>query len=290
MSCRYFIDPPATGARNMAVDEVLLESAALAGQFSLRFYSWQASTLSLGYFQQYADRQQHSASQNCPAVRRPTGGGAILHDREITYSVAVPPGHRLAAKHLLLYEAVHDALIDVLAGCGIHATLYRASEGAQRVGGPILADHRDHASHGAPAVPEKLGQSPAPFLCFQRRAPGDVLVGDIKIAGSAQRRWRGAVLQHGSLLLARSPAAPELPGLQDIAPALPRIDQLAPSWSARLAAAVSLELHAGELAIAEQRRIVELTLEKYDTIQWTQCRRPRNMRKTSMQAVPVPPL
>ena len=55
-----------------------------------------------------------------------------------------------------------------------------------------------------------------PFLCFQRRAPGDVLVGEVKIAGSAQRRYRGAVVQHGSILLERSASAPELPGLNDL--------------------------------------------------------------------------
>ena len=53
-------------------------------------------------------------------------------------------------------------------------------------------------------------------MCFQRRAPGDVLVKGEKIAGSAQRRCRGAVLQHGSVLLARSPAAPELDGLKEL--------------------------------------------------------------------------
>ena len=191
MFCRLFIDPPASGAWNMAVDETLLESAADGGGFSLRFYRWQEPTLSLGYFQQYDDRWQHAASLNCPAVRRATGGGAILHDREITYSIAVPPGHRLAVKHIALYETIHAALIDVLAGYGIHASLCQAKAG-------------------------KCGRS-QPFLCFQRRSPGDVLLSDVKIAGSAQRRCRGAVLQHGSVLLARSPAAPELPGLAEVA-------------------------------------------------------------------------
>ncbi len=61
-----------------------------------------------------------------------------------------------------------------------------------------------------------------PFLCFQRRAVGDVVLADpaagtdVKVAGSAQRKHRGAILQHGSLLIARSAAAPELPGLSDL--------------------------------------------------------------------------
>jgi lipoate-protein ligase A len=66
------------------------------------------------------------------------------------------------------------------------------------------------------AADRSPGPHSSPFLCFQRRSPGDVLVGAVKVAGSAQRRSHSAVLQHGSLLLARSPAAPELPGLREI--------------------------------------------------------------------------
>jgi lipoate-protein ligase A len=59
-------------------------------------------------------------------------------------------------------------------------------------------------------------QAAEPFLCFARRTPGDVLLDGSKIAGSAQRRHHGAVLQHGSILFERSPLAPEVPGLQDL--------------------------------------------------------------------------
>ena len=74
----------------MAVDETLLFDAAENGTATLRFYSWDEPTLSLGYFQRYADREQHTASRTCAVVRRQTGGGAILHDRELTYSLALP--------------------------------------------------------------------------------------------------------------------------------------------------------------------------------------------------------
>ena len=62
---RLLLDPPAAGAWNMAVDEALLEAAAAEGQCTLRFYRWQEPTLSLGYFQAYADRWQHAASSQC---------------------------------------------------------------------------------------------------------------------------------------------------------------------------------------------------------------------------------
>ena len=72
---RLLIDPPAAGAWNMAVDEALLESAAIAGVATLRFYQWSEPTLSLGYFQAAADREQHAASRDCPLVRRPAAAG-----------------------------------------------------------------------------------------------------------------------------------------------------------------------------------------------------------------------
>src|SRR5690242_18095105 len=87
---RLLIDSAVDGPRSMAIDEALLESAAGGGPLTLRFYQWSEPTLSLGYFQRYEDRSLHPASLDCPIVRRPTGGGAILHDKELTYSLALP--------------------------------------------------------------------------------------------------------------------------------------------------------------------------------------------------------
>ena len=78
----------------MAVDEALLLDAAENGIATLRFYEWSEPTLSLGYFQRYDDRYSHAASRDCAIVRRQTGGGAILHDRELTYSLTLPASHR----------------------------------------------------------------------------------------------------------------------------------------------------------------------------------------------------
>ena len=94
------------------------------GRCTLRFYQWAEPTLSLGYFQAYADRAGHEASRSCAVVRRPSGGGAILHDFDVTYSLAVPEGHPLAANRLRTYRVVHDALIEVLADMGIAASLF----------------------------------------------------------------------------------------------------------------------------------------------------------------------
>ncbi|MEM6330787.1 MAG: lipoate--protein ligase family protein, partial [Planctomycetota bacterium] len=88
--CRLIVDPPQPGARNMAVDEALLDAAAAGAGATLRLYRWSSPTLSLGYFQPLAARAAHPASAGCPCVRRHSGGGAIVHDHELTYSLAVP--------------------------------------------------------------------------------------------------------------------------------------------------------------------------------------------------------
>ena len=121
--CRLLLDPPCPGPWNMAVDEVLLDWAAAHGGCCWRFYGWQEPTLSLGYFQAHQDRREHAASRDCPAVRRLTGGGAILHDQELTYSIVVPGGHPLAAGRDLLYQVAHTSLIAVLGDLGMVARL-----------------------------------------------------------------------------------------------------------------------------------------------------------------------
>src|SRR3954464_5256758 len=92
-TCSLIIAAPPDGAWNMALDEALLHRAETDGMATLRFYGWREPTLSLGYFQQHADRALHPASENCTLIRRASGGGAILHDRELTYSIALPKSH-----------------------------------------------------------------------------------------------------------------------------------------------------------------------------------------------------
>jgi lipoate-protein ligase A len=237
------MDGPASGAWQMAVDEVLLESAAQRQVATLRFYQWSEPTLSLGYFQRVAERTVHPASAGCAVVRRQTGGGAILHDRELTYSLTIPKQHPLARQTRGLYNAVHDALVRVLHACAISA---------QRQ--PERVRH--------PAQPE-------PWLCFLRRSPGDILVGDAKICGSAQRRRSGAVLQHGSLLLEQSRFAPELPGLLELAGRPLAQASLATDWSREISHNLGFSLMVGELSPAEREAAGRLVREKYAHALWT---------------------
>jgi lipoate-protein ligase A len=245
------IEGARTGAMQMAIDEVLLDDAAAYGKCWLRFYQWSEPTLSLGYFQPYADRSRHAESQRCPVVRRQTGGGAIVHDRELTYCLAMPLAHPLASDATRLYDAVHLALIEVLSAAGIAARL---------------------------CGDETASAEGSPFLCFQRRSAQDVVSGPAKICGSAQRRRRGAILQHGSLLLAASAQAPELPGLAELQPIGERLGQMleatqvARIWAKQIGARLLLELSAGQLPAALEASAAALAGAKYADSAWTRRR------------------
>ncbi len=94
MHCRIIPHRVDNGPANMALDEALLDAVASAPSTAiLRTYGWSWATLSLGYFQHLADAQDDPRFADAPIVRRPTGGGAIWHDQEITYAIILPRHH-----------------------------------------------------------------------------------------------------------------------------------------------------------------------------------------------------
>lgn len=172
---------PAPGALNMAVDEALLESVQSGAPPVLRFYTWRPACLSIGRNQQarglYDPRR--AAAAGIDIVRRPTGGLAVLHDRELTYAVLAPL-HPLGGPRAA-YAAINAALVDGLLAFGV----------------PV-----GHAPPAARRPP--LHRAAAP--CFRTPAAGEVVAVGRKLVGSAQRCERGALLQHGSILLSGSQA------------------------------------------------------------------------------------
>jgi len=182
---------PTAGAWNMALDEALLEHALTTGDAVLRWYRWDSATLSLGYFQPASEAAATPLWADLPRVPPLSGGGAILHHHEWTYSCVLPPTHPFTANPHNLYLIIHRSIIAHLATLGFETYL---------------------RGDAAPST----GQ-PEAFLCFQRGDPCDVHSQGQKVLGSAQRRRRGAVLQHGSLILRQSPFAPLIPGLFDLA-------------------------------------------------------------------------
>jgi lipoate-protein ligase A len=197
----FRLDPPLSGRENMEIDEALLMGARADDPIVVRIYQWQEPTLSLGHFQTIDQWKRDPRVRDVaefdqvPWVRRKTGGGAILHDQEWTYSISVPSQHPRGTKghSEILYRSVHMAIRDGLNELGWPAS---------------LAEH----CTCSPTSREK-GE---PFLCFQRRTPVDVVVGEHKILGSAQRRHASGLLQHGSFLLHSSSIFPELRGLEQL--------------------------------------------------------------------------
>jgi lipoate-protein ligase A len=245
MDTRLIIDEPARGSWNMAVDEALLQWAGRSGGSALRFYQWAEPTLSLGYFQRYEARAEHPPSSELPVVRRATGGGAIVHDRELTYSFVTPIRNRFSARAQDFVERFHDTLLATLAEHGIVASLC-----------------------GAAAIETKS----EPFLCFQRRSALDIVVGDVKIVGSAQRRDQGALLQHGSILLARSPNADALPGLAELSGSPVNHRALVRDWSQRLGKQFSLEFAPSSLTETESSLATSIEMSRFEHERWTRKR------------------
>jgi lipoate-protein ligase A len=186
-SCDLYPLLAADGPTQMAADEALLDRA-VPGRAGLRFYTWSDPTLSLGYFQRAADRLDVPTLAELPFVRRLTGGGAIVHHHDLTYALALPvaPPYRGAGDWVC---RMHDIIRAAFSEFGISSAL--------------LGCGRE--------------QGRGRFLCFEHMTPGDVVIGDVKVVGSARRKRGTAVLQHGSILLAASPFAPHLRGVRDVA-------------------------------------------------------------------------
>ena len=189
------VDPPRSGESNMAIDEALLQNANSDCPIVLRVYRWERPTLSIGHFQRIEDREDAPNLRDLPWVRRKTGGGAIVHDQELTYSILIPKrDNQITIGHNeLLYRAIHSAFVENLRTLGWKAQLAETCTNKTT-----------------------MGENPEPFLCFLRRTPMDLVVGDDKILGSAQRRSAAGLLQHGSFLIRRSQSTLELSGLLDL--------------------------------------------------------------------------
>lgn len=234
----------ADGPTNMAADEVMLDAAAEAGVASLRFYTWTEATVSLGYFQPAAVRQEVPGLDRLPWVRRATGGAAIVHHHELTYALALPAGKEWQGSEPWPCR-FHHLVRDVLAEAGVKSRAVVCGE------------------------EKKLGE----VLCFLHQTPGDLVIDGAKVAGSAQRKRRGALLQHGSILLGRSALAPVLPGVNDLAgrsvfPPEVLADRLAGS----LAADLGCDLTPADWTADELARVPAVRAEVYANPAWNEKR------------------
>jgi lipoate-protein ligase A len=232
---------------NMALDEALLEQVGHGdSRPTLRLYRWSAPTISLGYFQPYAEFEQlPPPAGDLDVVRRQTGGGAILHDMELTYSIALPTRHELlSGGAAALYGTMHEAIARALAELGVRARRRgECDEDSYRRG---------------------------PFFCFSRRHPEDLVLGEGKLAGSAQRRTRLGVLQHGSIILgSRFDQQPCAPAGLDMSEE--QVSKLAHAIASLFTSVTDLAVEPGRWTDAEAARASELRT-KYESDEWNRLR------------------
>jgi lipoate-protein ligase A len=254
------------GATNMAVDEAVLEAVA-AGQSppTLRFYVWQPPCLSVGYAQAIRDEVDLDAcrARGIDVVRRPTGGRAILHTDELTYSVLVPQD-------------------DPRVSGGIVESYRRLCQG-------LLAGLRILGLDVVQAGRKLPGADSLSAACFDAPSDYEITVGGRKLVGSAQARRRVVVLQHGALpLVGDVTRIVDLLHLPDdereafrtallarattLEAALGRplpFDEAAHALARGFAQALNLDLVYGELSPGEQARARMLRAEKYAAEGWT---------------------
>ena len=232
MIWRLIEDGAGSGPWNMGVDEALLRTAE-AGTPSLRFYSWSGPWLSLGYGQTFEDPMRRACEEaGAGWVKRTTGGRALLHGGDLTYAIAAP-FEALPGTLGEVYGRIGAALLQALCALGIPASVAGA----------------DAAAPGREV-----------FDCFSQPAGHEIVLRGGKLVGSAQRRTRRALLQHGSirrvadpLRLRRAlgldgPGATELSAWGEVGEALLR-DELRKAFAAVLGAV----FEAGRLEVQERR-------------------------------------
>jgi lipoate-protein ligase A len=261
---RLIIDSEADGATNMAVDEALL-TAMVEGISppTLRFYAWSPPCLSLGRNQPLADADLAACrAAGVDIVRRPTGGRAILHTDELTYSVTLPQN-------------------DPRAVGGVLQSYRRLSEG-------LLAGLDRLGVEAIQAVSQQASTANQTAVCFEAPSDYEITVGGRKLVGSAQWRARDGVLQHGTLplygdltrivaYLALSDAEREAQRrclrarAVTLAEVLNRMDsfsQVAQALADGLALALNLILAPGELAARERALAADLRRSRYAAPDW----------------------
>ncbi len=174
---RFLDTGAAAGPFNMAVDEGL---AQVGADPILRVYRWQPFTISIGYHQVAQEIDSAKCRRDgVGLVRRPTGGRAIFHGHEATYSVIIPKGHPQFAKTSLdVYNEISSAVV----------------LGLQMAGLPVSLEKR--------AQPDaEFSSYQRRFACFASSARYEIQYHSRKLVGSAQRRFQSALLQHGSILI-----------------------------------------------------------------------------------------
>ena len=263
---RLLVTPPTHGAWNMAVDESILEAVGSSSSLpTLRLYAWEPACLSLGYAQPLSDVDiPRLHARGWEMVRRPTGGRAVLHTDEITYSVIAPLSEpRVAGTVLESYRRLAQALVQALTLLSL----------------PVQVNENT-------STPPATAPNP---VCFEVPSTYEITVGGKKLIGSAQARRKEGVLQHGSLPLvgdltriiqvmsfpdeaSRNRAAAHLLGkATTVETALGcRVswDEAARAFISAFKSVLALDLQSADMTADEIKRAEELVRVKYGHPSW----------------------
>ena len=266
---RLILSKPLSGAENMALDEAILEAVGAGDSTpTLRLYAWNPPCLSLGFSQTFADVDKKVLSERSwDLVRRPTGGRAILHTDELTYSIHAPADHpHLQGDVLSSYRYLSTGLIKGLEFMGVETEVQPSQH------------------------PSKAKKFEDP-VCFVAPSAYEITHGGKKLLGSAQTRRKNSILQHGTLPLTGDiaricevlvyvdePARQQAAGqVLDRATTLEHASARIVSWdeAARamvdgFASALDIEFTETPATIAELRRAEVLASERYENATWTE--------------------
>jgi lipoate-protein ligase A len=261
------LTPPARGAWNMAVDEAMLASIGRGDSLpTLRLYAWSPACLSLGVAQPYADVDfARLRTRGWDVVRRITGGRAILHTDELTYSVVGPTNHPILVGSVLeSYNRIARALLTAVRALELPVEMKEGKADENGKSNPV---------------------------CFEVPSTYEITVDEKKLIGSAQARRKDGVLQHGSLPLtgnltritealsfadesARAEASKRLLARAATAEsALGRAvdwDIAAQSFVRAFETELGIQFERGELTQKEISLAEELVREKYAHPSWTE--------------------
>jgi lipoyl(octanoyl) transferase len=255
-----------TPYENMATDEALFDAACTSGVPVLRLYGWTPATASLGFAQRASEALDFAEMdrRHVAWVRRPTGGRAVLHDMEVTYSVSIPQSDPLYAVGLeTSYQWICGPIVVALLAVGVSAAL---------------------APHGSTGF--------VSASCFTARGATDILAGQRKIVGSAQMRTRDGFLQHGSVVLkndleklfavvrtsqpnvhdAARRAARLMTSVSDEAHRAVSFGEMADALAAAFSAAEGVRLLPDSLSAREALTIADIIARKYGREEWNALR------------------
>lgn len=262
-------------AWNMAIDEAIM-NAMSEGKAppTLRFYSWQPATLSIGYFQKAEDEidLEKVEEKGIGFVRRPTGGRAVLHDQELTYSMILPETYPdMPSSVTESYRVLSNGLLYGFRKLGLQADMV------------TLADEEEKAKYAS------AGSS----ACFDSPSWYELVVEGRKVAGSAQVRQKGVILQHGSILLdmdvdllfellyypnerlrerLKASFRQKAVAINDIKRSLGQapatLEETERAFELGIPEGLGIELELGELSAYEQDEAARLVKEKYGNREW----------------------